>query len=356
MIAPGATSTQLRHPRHPIRVLVVDDSAVVRSLLSRHLGRVADIEIVGTAPDPYAARDKIVELQPDVLTLDIEMPRMDGITFLQRLMQHHSMPVIVLSSLSGRGTDAAIAAMAAGAVDVLAKPAFACSVNDMSRLLIEKIRVAAHARVSRRTVAAPAAPASTFSSSESARVIAIGASTGGVQALTEILTALPGNAPGAVVVQHMPPRFTTSFAQRLNALCAVEVREAADGDSVIPGRVLIAPGDLHMLVRRSGTGYCVQVKNGPEVNHQRPSVDALFNSVASSAGPNAVGAILTGMGCDGAEGLLAMRRAGARTVAQDEASSIVFGMPMEAINRGAAQTVVSLHTVARTLMLLSKRL
>lgn len=353
MIAPGVVSTGPRRSGRAIRVLVVDDSAVVRSLLSRQLSRETGIEVVGTAPDPYAARNKIVELEPDVLTLDLEMPRMDGITFLHRLMQYRPMPVIVISSLTGQGTDAAVAAMAAGAVDVLAKPASACSVNEMSRLLVEKIRIAATARVRPAPVAPPAERVFSVSSSNVLKIIALGASTGGVQALTEILTAFPGNAPGTLVVQHMPPKFTRSFAQRLNALCAVEVKEAADGDSVIPGRVLFAPGGLHMLLRRSGNHCYVQVKDGPPVYHQRPSVDVLFNSVARHAGPYAVGAILTGMGCDGAEGLLAMHRAGARTVAQDEGSSIVYGMPMEAMKCGAAESIVPLNAIAKTLMLLA---
>jgi two-component system, chemotaxis family, protein-glutamate methylesterase/glutaminase len=340
----------------PIRVLIVDDSAVVRSVLARELARDPQIRVVGAAPDPYVARDKIVELEPDVLTLDVEMPRMDGVTFLRRLMEHRPMPVIVLSSLTERGTRTAIEAMEAGAVEVLHKAdGSAYSVGNMGAALIAKIKAAARVRVQagkpRPSGAAEMAKAPRGSLAETTdKVIAIGASTGGVQALTEVLTALPATAPGTLIVQHMPAKFTASFAQRLDSLCAVQVKEAADGDSVVPGRVLVAPGGLHMLLRRSGARYYVEVKDGPEVHHQRPSVEVLFNSVAKGAGANAVGAILTGMGADGAKGLLAMRQAGARTIAQDERSCAVFGMPMEAIKCGAAETVVPLGDVARALI------
>jgi two-component system chemotaxis response regulator CheB len=345
-----------------IRVLIVDDSAVVRQLLTRELARDPQIQVVGAAPDPYVARDKIVELRPDVLTLDVEMPRMDGISFLKKLMQFFPMPVIVVSSLTQTGTQTAIDAMAAGAVDVVAKPGSAYSVEALSPLLIQKIRLASRARVcaARATTSAPAIAsahddAPRALSQTTHKVIAIGASTGGVQALTTVLSAFPADAPGTVIVQHMPPRFTASFASRLNSMCRVRVKEAGDGDLVAPGHVLIAPGGMHMILRRSGAQYLVQVKDGPEVFHQRPSVEVLFNSVAQVAGANAVGAILTGMGADGATGLLAMRKAGAATLAQDEASCVVFGMPMEAIKCGGAEHVVPLDDVAKTLINLVRR-
>jgi two-component system chemotaxis response regulator CheB len=343
-----------------IRVLIVDDSAVVRQVLTRELARDPQVIVVGAAPDPYVARDMVVALRPDVLTLDVEMPRMDGITFLGKLMAHHPMPVIVVSSLTAAGTRTAVDALAAGAVDVVAKPGSAYSVESLSPLLLQKIRQAARARVSARAAAAPdhLLPADIHIHSAmtqtTEQVIAIGASTGGVQALTTVLTDFPPDAPGTVIVQHMPPRFTRSFAERLDGMCRVRVCEARDGDAVLPGRVMIAPGGLHTVLRRSGARYYVQVKDGPEAFHQRPSVEVLFNSVAQVAGANAVGAILTGMGADGAAGLLKMRAAGARTVAQDEASCVVFGMPMEAIKCGAAQHVVPLAAISQTLIKLAR--
>lgn len=351
-------------PARPVRVLIVDDSAVVRQLLTRELKRDPMIEVVGTAPDPYIARDKIVSLKPDVLTLDIEMPRMDGVTFLHKLMEHHPMPVIVLSSLTEAGTRTALEAMAAGAVEVLHKPGSAYTVGDMGAVLAETIKTAARARARPASAAPPvpvekrrpAAAEPRHSLAETTdKIFALGASTGGVQALTEVLTALPATAPGTLIVQHMPAKFTASFAGRLDGICAMEVKEAADGDTVIPGRALIAPGGLHMLLRRSGARYYVEVRDGPEVHHQRPSVEVMFNSVAKYAGANAVGAILTGMGADGATGLLAMRKAGARTIAQDEASSVVFGMPMEAIKCGGAEFVVPLPQVATKLLALARQ-
>jgi two-component system chemotaxis response regulator CheB len=336
------------------RVLIVDDSAVVRKILSQQLGRHRGIEVVGTAPDPYVARDKILALEPDVLTLDIEMPRMDGITFLKKLMTHHPMPVIVLSSLTPAGGRMAMEALAAGAVDVMCKPGPAYSVGETCDALVAKIKAAARARVG-RSVAAPAAGENCQAEVSSViettnKIIAIGASTGGVQALSTILPQLPADAPGTLVVQHMPARFTTSFAQRLNEMCHMNVKEAEDGDHVYPGRVLLAPGGFHMLLNRSGANYFVTVKDGPHVCRQKPSVEVLFKSVARCAGSNAVGAILTGMGDDGASGLLEMRQNGAHTVAQDEASCIVFGMPREAIRRGGAERVVPLEAIARTLL------
>ncbi len=334
-----------------VKVLIVDDSAIVRKILSRQLAQHHGIEVIGTAPDPYIARDKIVALAPDVLTLDVEMPRMDGITFLRKLMKHHPMPVIVLSSLTPKGGKTAMEALAAGAVEVMSKPGPAYSVGDACNALVEKIKAASRARIDKHTTAQNiSAPTRLHMVETTNRIFAIGASTGGVQALTRVLSALPANAPGTLVVQHMPAHFTTSFAERLNGDCAVNVSEAEDGDHVIPGRVLIAPGGLHMLLQRSGANYYVTVKDGPPVCRQKPSVEVLFNSVAKYAGANAVGAILTGMGNDGAGGLLNMRRSGAHTVAEDETSCVVFGMPKEAIDRNAAEKVVPLSEMAKTLI------
>lgn len=336
-----------------IKVLIVDDSAVVRKILSRQLNQRRGIEVIGTAPDPYIARDKILALEPDVLTLDVEMPRMDGITFLRKLMRYHPMPVIILSSLTPEGGKTAMEALAAGAIEVMSKPGPAYTVGDACNALVEKIKAASRARINERTIAGPqdTAPSKRLHMVETTnKLFAIGASTGGVQALTRVLSALPANAPGTLVVQHMPAKFTTSFAERLNGECVVNVREAQNGDHIIPGRVLIAPGGLHMLLQRSGSNYYVTVKDGPPVCRQKPSVEVMFNSVAKYAGANAVGAILTGMGNDGADGLLNMRRSGAHTIAQDKASSVVFGMPKEAIELGAAEEVVPLSGIAKTMV------
>ena len=347
-----------------IRVLVVDDSALVRRVLSEELGRQPDIEVVGTATDPYAARDKIVRLRPDVLTLDVEMPRMDGLSFLAKLMKHYPMPVVVVSSLTPRDSDNAVRALALGAADVVAKPGSSLSTPDMAGELARAIRHAASVRVQAlRTRVGTGTPAhagvagatgapsrGTVRLHTTHKVLAIGASTGGTQAIERVLRALPADAPGTVIVQHMPEHFTAAFAKRLDALCAMNVREARDQDAVVPGVALIAPGDRHMLLQASGARYLVRVKDGPPVHHQRPAVDVLFQSVARSAGPNAVGVVLTGMGADGAKGLLAMREAGARTFAQDEASCVVFGMPREAIRLGGAEEVVPLDAVAPTVL------
>ena len=341
-----------------IKVLIVDDSAIVRKILSQQLNQHRGIEVIATAPDPYIARDKIVALEPDVLTLDVEMPRMDGITFLRKLMKHHPMPVIVFSSLTPKGGKTALEALAAGAVEVISKPGPAYSVDEACRELVEKIKTASRAQINKKTINQQQGDMSSkrLSMAETTnKIFAIGASTGGVQALTQLLPALPTNAPGTLVVQHMPALFTTSFAERLNNECAVNVREAQNGDHVIPGLVLIAPGGLHMLLQRSGANYYVTVKDGPAVCRQRPSVEVLFNSVAKYAGANAIGVILTGMGNDGATGLLNMRNSGARTIAQDEASSIVFGMPKEAIAKNAAEKIVPLSDVAKTMINLVQR-
>lgn len=337
----------------PVRVLVVDDSAIVRRIFTQELSKHRDIEVIGTAPDPYVARDKIVHLQPDVVTLDIEMPRMDGISFLRKLMRYNPLPTIVVSSLTPRNSEMALEALECGAVDVLAKPGGSYSVGDMSVQLADKIRAAARARPrGPGHSAGPAEATKTVPVTNGAlkrtthKLIALGASTGGTEALRAVLTRMPSNSPGIVVVQHMPPKFTTAFANRLNDLCQIEVREAKDGDSVLPGLALIAPGNYHMLLRRSGARYYVEVKTGPLVCHQRPSVDVLFCSVAQYAGANAVGVIMTGMGKDGAKGLLEMRNGGGRTIAQDEASCVVYGMPKEAVRSGAVERVVPLDQIA----------
>jgi two-component system, chemotaxis family, protein-glutamate methylesterase/glutaminase len=331
-----------------IRVLIVDDSAIVRKILSEALASEPGLEVVGTAPDPFIARDKILALKPDVLTLDIEMPRMDGLTFLRKLMRRRPMPVIVISSLGQSSCRAALEALQLGAVEVLAKPGGPYSVGDLRLDLASRIRAAAAARL-RPPVPAPAAapqPPPVAKPADASAVIAIGASTGGTEAIREILARMPADGPGMVIAQHIPPVFSTAFAKRLNELCRVEVREAADGDELRPGLALVAPGDRHMLLCGSPGRYKVAVRDGPRVCWQRPSVDVLFASVAETAGRNATGVLLTGMGADGAQGLLRMKQAGARTIAQDEASCVVFGMPREAIRLGAADRVLPLDRIA----------
>jgi two-component system chemotaxis response regulator CheB len=338
-----------------IKVLIVDDSAIVRQVFTRELGQAEDIEVVGTAPDPYVARDKIFYLHPDVVLLDIEMPRMDGLTFLKKLMKYHPLPVIVVSSLTQQGGELAMDAMHAGAIDVMSKPGSSFSVLDMSTALIDKIRAAVKAKMD--PVHTPVARENTFpkaikltQTKLTNMVIAIGASTGGTQAIQAVLQNMPYNIPGILIVQHMPEHFTASFAQRLNTLCQIEVKEAQNNDSITPGTALIAPGNHHMLLRRSGARFFVQIKHGPLVHHQRPSVEVLFKSVAQSAGRNAIGVIMTGMGKDGAQGLLTMHEAGAQTIAQDKSSCVVFGMPQEAIQIGAVDTILPLEAIAHQLI------
>jgi len=336
-----------------IKVLIVDDSAVVRKILSEELSRYKDIEIAGTAVDPYVARDKIVELRPDVITLDLEMPRMDGLSFLAKLMKYYPLPVVVLSSLTPKNSETALQALALGAVEVICKPGSAYSTPDISRTLVHAIRAAASSRIIREEKKEPAAAPRNLGAlleKTTNKVIAIGASTGGTKAIECVLRELPAHSPGTVIVQHMPANFTTTFAQRLNKICPMEVREANDDDHVVPGIALIAPGNHHMVLRRSGGVYMVKIKDGPPVHYQRPSVDVLFQSVAQYAGKNAVGVILTGMGADGAKGLLAMRERGAVTIAQNEASCVVFGMPKEAINLGGACSVVPLGEMAHAIV------
>jgi len=337
-----------------IKVLVVDDSAVVRKIFTEVLSREKGIKVVGTAPDPYIARDKILKLKPDVVTLDIEMPRMDGLAFLKKLMKHYPLPVIIVSSLTKKGGKLALEAMESGAVEVLSKPGPAYSVGEMGVQLADKIRAAARARLIRSEDAADSSNSVEISGNSlqetTGKVIAIGASTGGTDALRKILIKFPVSVPGIMVVQHMPPKFTTAFAERLNQLCRIEVKEAKNGDAINPGRALIAPGNYHMLLRRSGANYYVAVKNGPMVNHQRPSVDVLFKSTSKYAGANAVGVILTGMGSDGAQGLLEMRKTGARTIGQDEASCVVYGMPKEATRIDAVEKLVPLDRISQEII------
>ncbi len=335
-----------------VRVLIVDDSAIVRKIFSSELSRDPEIEVIGTAPDPFIARDRIVQLKPDVLTLDVEMPRMDGITFLKKLMKHFPIPTVVVSSLTQKGGELAMEALEAGAVEVMCKPGTSYTVGDMSVELIGKIKAASFVKLVKKieSTKAAAKPKKLSLSKTTNKVVAIGASTGGTQALTEVLKVLPRNSAGTVVVQHMPENFTRSFANRLNDICDMEVSEAKDGDSVIPGHVLIAPGNFHMMLARSGAKYYVRVKKGPLVNRHRPSVGVLFKSVAKYAGANAVGVILTGMGDDGAEGMLLMKQNGARTIAQDEKTSVVFGMPKEAIKIGGVDKVEPLQKISAQIL------
>ena len=338
---------------HKIKVLIVDDSAVVRKIFSQQLSKDPGIQVVGTAPDPYVARDKIVKLKPDVITLDIEMPRMDGITFLRHLMKHYPLPVIVVSSLTPKSSKLALEALALGALEVLSKPSVAYSVGEMGTQLKEKIKAVAYVDVKSRLSQKPktAVTKATFSpralSETTNKLIAIGASTGGTEALKKVLTQMPRSAPGILVVQHMPPNFTAAFAERLNNECDLTVSEAVDGETITNGKALIAPGNLHMLLKRSGARYYVQIKSGPRVHHQRPAVDVLFKTVAMHAGANALGIILTGMGADGAKGLLAMKEAGAPTIAQDEKTCVVYGMPKEAVKLNAVDKILPLTKIAQ---------
>lgn len=335
----------------PIRLLVVDDSAVMRQAMIA-IGRSAgDIEVT-VASDPVIAQSKVERETFDVVLLDIEMPRMDGLTYLRKLMRERPLPVIVCSALAGRGTEVAIRALEEGAVDVVEKPRVSLHefLAESNVRLIDAIRAAAAARLRRRAPVAPAAVLPVALRATSEKIVALGASTGGTEALREILEAMPAGAPGIVIVQHMPELFTAAFARRLNESCAIQVKEAAEGDRILPGRALIAPGNRHLLVRRDGAHYRVHLGEGPLVSRHRPSVDVLFQSVAQSAGPSAVGVILTGMGNDGAAGLLEMHRAGAVTMAQDESTSIVFGMPGAAIAKGAVRFIHPLPSIAAAVL------
>ncbi len=331
-----------------IKVLITDDSATVRQILKRELSRDPMIEVVGAAPDPYVARDMIVKLAPDVITLDIEMPRMDGLTFLRKLMRFHPLPVVVLSSLTEKGSSTALQAMEYGAIEVLCKPSgTSYQVGDLSIELVQKVKAASLAKVSKITPTKPTnrEQVSLALKETTNKIIAIGTSTGGTDALRTVLPQLPRNCPGILIVQHMPAQFTSSFAESLNNDCQIEVREARDGDSVLPGQALLAPGHAHLLLKRSGARYIAQVKDGPLYNRHRPSVDILFKSVARSAGANAVGVIMTGMGRDGAEGLKQMRDSGAYTIGQDEKSSVVYGMPKAAKDVEALEVISSLDQI-----------
>lgn len=351
-------------PSRVLSVLVVDDSAVVRQAVTAVLSQDPGL-VVTVAADPYIALAKMGRARPDVILLDLEMPRMDGLTFLRKIMSEDPIPVVVCSGLAARGTEAAIRALEDGAVEVLAKPPLGVRefVHDSAATLIETIRAAAEARVHRRSPKLPLVPRHTADAVLAPRppliptprshvdvVVAIGASTGGTEALRELLEGMPVDAPAMVIVQHMPERFTAAFAQRLDEHCRIEVKEAVTGDRVCRGRALIAPGNRHLLLRRQGAYYSVEVASGPPVCRHRPSVDVLFRSVAQTAGPNAVGVILTGMGDDGAAGLLEMKDAGAATLAQDERSSVVFGMPKEAIRRGAVGAVVPLADIPAAIL------
>lgn len=343
-----------------IRVLVVDDSAIVRKVLADVLNQQPDIEVAGTAPDAFVARDKIVALRPDVITLDVEMPRMDGLTFLEKLMKHYPLPVIVVSSLTQNSTRAALEALSRGAVDVLAKPGGPYSVADLKDDLPQRVRAAAAARL-RAAPAPPAAPRNPAPAAALAQaagngpaahhLIAIGASTGGTVAIERVLAVLPTSMPPIVIAQHIPPGFSATFAQRLNKICALEVREAEGGETLSCGMALVAPGNRHLEIERiPGGGWRTRLHDGPKVCYQRPSVDVLFRSVAREAGSHSTGVLLTGMGADGAAGLLEMRRAGAGTIAQNEETCVVYGMPREAVRLGAVQHVLPLDEIAGALM------
>jgi len=352
------------HPDRRIHVLIVDDSASVRQTLKQVLETDSEILVTATAPDPYAAVARIEQQEPDVITLDIEMPRMDGLTFLEKLMAQHPIPVVICSSLTEKGSDTALAALERGAIEIITKPKIGTreflqesiirvcdAVKSADRAGSRKHRAAPEAeplragpKLTADAMIAKAASRAMIQTTD--KVVSVGASTGGTEALREFLEALPADAPGIVVVQHMPEKFTASFAARLDQLCRINVREARDGDSVIRGQALIAPGNRHMLLKRSGARYSVEVRDGPLVNRHRPSVDVLFRSTARYAGRNAVGVIMTGMGDDGARGMAEMKEAGAINLAQDEASCVVFGMPAEAIRMGGVQRILPLRLIA----------
>lgn len=367
----------------PIKVLIVDDSAIVRRLVTQALSADPGIVVVGTATDPFIAKDRILELKPDVITLDVEMPRMDGLTFLGILMREHPLPVVMMSSLTQRGTQLAMDALRLGAVDVLAKPGGSFSFGDLGPQLIDAIKAASRARLRRPGVASPsvstspAAPApkigvaasmaapqarvvlplappraqiETAYRGDPRRLIVLGASTGGTEALREVLVGLPPGLPPIAIVQHIPAHFSKAFADRLNSLCAFPVREAVDGELLPPGIALVAPGGFHLLVRWTGTGYRAELSSGSPVWHQRPAVDILFKSVPQAHCPHVIGGVLTGMGKDGAEGLLRLRNAGATTFSQDEASCVVYGMPKEAWDRGGSAVQLPLDSIAAHLV------
>ncbi len=335
-----------------IKVLIVDDSALIRGVMKEIVNSQPDMEVVGVAPDPLVARELIKQTNPDVLTLDVEMPKMDGLEFLEKLMRLRPMPVVMVSSLTERGSEITMRALEMGAVDFVTKPkvSIQSGMLEYTELIAEKIRIAARARIKPRTLPGtqgqPASPAlasvrNPLTSSE--KLIIIGASTGGTEAIKDFLMQLPPDCPGILITQHMPEGFTRSFANRLDKLCRISVKEAEGGERVLPGHAYLAPGHSHLLLVRSGANYMTRLDQGPPVNRHRPSVDVLFSSAAAAAGKNAVGVILTGMGKDGAAGMLEMKKAGAYNLAQDEASCVVFGMPKEAIAIGATHEVAPLH-------------
>ncbi|MGE5503594.1 MAG: protein-glutamate methylesterase/protein-glutamine glutaminase [Actinomycetota bacterium] len=342
-----------------IRVLIVDDSALMRQMLTSILSSDPAIDVVGSAPDPLVAREKIKALNPDVMTLDVEMPRMDGLAFLEKVMTLRPMPVVMVSSLTERGAEVTMKALELGAVDVFCKPADSASggLAAQGKDLIDKVKAAAGARV--RALgdhARPATPklAVTQIYKSTDRLVAIGSSTGGVEALRDVILALPADAPPIVVTQHIPPRFSTSFAQRLDGLASVRVKEASDGERIVAGHVFIAPGDRHLAIRRSGAQLVAHTFDGPLCSGHKPSVDVLFRSVAEACGSNAVGVILTGMGRDGAEGLLEMRNAGANTLGEDESSCVVYGMPKAAFELGAVERELPLSRIAEEILRLCR--
>lgn len=356
----------------PIRVMVVDDSAVVRQVVGGLLGAAPGIELLAAVADPLLAIERMKLQWPDVIVLDVEMPRMDGITFLKKIMAERPTPVVICSTLTEKGAKTTLEAMAAGAVAIVTKPKVGLKqfLSEAGDELIATVRAAARANVQRlasRAASPPVvpapkqnadavlAPATRAMTQTTERVVALGTSTGGTQALEEVLTSLPAVAPGIVIVQHMPEKFTAAFAARLDGLCRITVKEAEQNDRVLPGRALIAPGGRHMLLKRSGAQYMVEVVDGPLVNRHRPSVDVLFRATAKSAGANALGVIMTGMGDDGAAGLLEMRQAGARTLAQDEASCVVYGMPKEAVKRGGVERTVPLDRIGAEILQLLDR-
>jgi two-component system chemotaxis response regulator CheB len=342
----------MRAPLKRIRVLVVDDSALARRAIQDALAQDAGIEVVGLAADAYEAREQIIALEPDVLTLDLQMPLMDGLTFLRILQEHHPVPVVVVSSLTPAGSELAMAALEAGAIDVIQKPDGTRAAAQMSRRLCAQVRAAALARRGARAGNAlqPAALAPLATAPDTRRVVLIGASTGGVEALRTVLPRLPADMPPLVVVQHIPPYFSRVMAEHLDRVAAVEVREAVDGDVLRPGLCLIAPGEFHVLLKRQGGQYRLKLSQTPPVNHCRPSVDVLFRSAAEQAGAQAVGVLLTGMGADGARGMQLLRAAGARTIAQSEDSCVVFGMPQAAIAAGAVERIVPLTRIAEAVL------
>lgn len=350
-----------------IKVMIVDDSAVVRQTLSSLLSSDPEIEVVATANDPFVAAERLKEIIPDVITLDVEMPRMDGLTFLKKIMSQHPIPVVMCSSLTGKGTDTVLKALEYGAVDIITKPAMGTKqfLEESQTRICDAVKAAAQSRrpnaIAKPTLlASPKLTADTVLGKGTAKsqamiqttekVIAVGASTGGTEALRIFLQSFPADSPGIVIVQHMPEHFTATFAERLNELCEITVKEAANNDTIIRGRALIAPGNQHALLKRSGARYYVEIKDGPLVSRHRPSVDVLFRSAARYAGKNCVGVIMTGMGDDGARGMLEMREAGAYNIAQDEATSVVYGMPKEAVKRGGVDKIVALQDIAREVL------